>query len=71
MSNTDSVKQEIMNMVIIEDKYMGYTFSVTLGDLLRSGGTVLPINTARGQVERDENVILGMGAMIIDHVVEI
>ena len=71
LSGTDAVKTEIMNMVIIEEQFMGYTFTLTLGDLLSSGGTVLPIDVARSQVIRDDNVILGMGAMIINYTDEI
>ena len=71
LSNTDAVKSEIMDMKIIEENYAGRTFSVTLGDLLRSGGIVLPINKALERVERNENVILGMGAMIVDYTAQI
>ena len=71
LSNTDAVKAEIMDMEIINETYMGYTFTVTLGELLKSGGIVLPINTARQQVVRDDNIILGMGAMVIDYTMEL
>ncbi len=71
LSNTDAVKSEIMDMEIIHEEIYGYSISITLGDLLRSGGTVLPISKALEAVERDENVILGMGAMIIDYQMQI
>ena len=67
LSDTAPVKNEIMNMNIIEENIYGYTVAVTLGELLKSGGRVLPINTAKEHIVRDENVILGMGAMIIDY----
>ncbi len=69
LSNTEAVKSEIMDMEIIREDVGSYTFTVTLGDLLHSGGIVLPISKALDQVERDENIILGMGAMVLDYTV--
>ncbi|MDE6473829.1 MAG: hypothetical protein K2L70_01835 [Clostridia bacterium] len=71
LSNTDAVKSEIMDMEIIREDVGSYTFTVTLGDLLHSGGIVLPISKALEQVERDNNIILGMGAMVVDYTVQI
>ncbi len=70
LSNTEAVKSEIMDMEIIREDVGSYTFTVTLGDLLHSGGIVLPISKALDQVERDENIILGMGAMVLDYTVQ-
>ncbi|MDE6210386.1 MAG: hypothetical protein K2G42_00205 [Clostridia bacterium] len=71
LSNTDAVKSEIMDMEIIKEDVGSYTFTVTLGDLLHSGGIVLPISKALEQVERDDNIILGMGAMVLNYTVQI
>ena len=66
LSNTDAVKKEILDLKIIEHSVSGTTYSLTLGDVLSSGGKVLPIDEALKLVEKNENVVLGMGAILVN-----
>ncbi|MDE7348575.1 MAG: hypothetical protein K2N53_02815, partial [Clostridia bacterium] len=70
LSNTDAVKSEIMDMEVINENYAGYTISITLGQLLKSGGAVVPISKAFKEVDREKYVILGMGAMVINYQIQ-
>nr|MDE6276249.1 hypothetical protein [Clostridia bacterium] len=68
LSNIDEVKSKIMNMEIIKEKITDNNYIViTLGMLLRSGGDVLPIAKVNETVVKDENVVVGMSAMVIDY----
>lgn len=66
LSNTDTVKSKIMDMKIIDDSIMGLKFTVTLGDLLKCGGAVLTASEAIEQMTRNEKVVLGRGAMVVE-----
>lgn len=65
-SNTDAVREEILGMKIIEEEVYGNTFVVTLGDILGSGGNIMPIEEALKVETRADNVVLGVGAIVVD-----
>ena len=67
LSNTDAVKNEILGMKIIEHNFGGgIVVTVTLGQVLSSGGTIVPIDRVKEFETKNENIVLGMGAIIVD-----
>ncbi|MDE5756506.1 MAG: hypothetical protein K2I23_05380, partial [Clostridia bacterium] len=62
VNNTDDAKSEIFNMTIIEVKEFSYT--LTLGQLLQKCKKIAPIESV---TNKNENVVLGKGAMIVDY----
>lgn len=54
-------------MKIIEHNFGGgIVVTVTLGQVLSSGGTIVPIDRVKEFETKNENIVLGMGAIIVD-----
>ncbi len=67
--NTDKkeqVRDMLMDTSIIDENYFGYSLRITLGDLLNEKGQVFPIAAANALVDKNDGVVLGMGAIIVE-----
>lgn len=67
VSNTDAVRDKILDLKIINHDFgSGVIITLTLRDVLSSSGLILPIDKVKDHVTKNDNVVLGMGAIIID-----